>query len=437
MSSWANDKRQLTVVALVAVIAVLVATGVWQLSRLGAGRHITAYFTNASALFEDNAVQMKGVTIGTINKITPEGDKVRVDMTVTDSEVQLPAELNAAVVSPSLVTGRNVTVFPAYTGGPELADGAVIPIERTAVPLGVDDLTKTATELSKALGPDGLNKKGVLNDSLDVLAQNLDGNGQAINDTIRNLGALGSTLSGSSDDLFGTVTELQKFVAMLKENDGTVREFNERIADVSGVLSDQREELGEALRDLATALDDVTVFIRDNRAALKSNVDRLTEVTRVLVEQRKALTEILDLAPSALANLANTYDASTGTLNTRANLQELANPSLPTICKLLTGAIPIPVPLPGPLPPDVTSLCSIVPTAGLPTVQQVITGLQTGQLPPFPGLMPLPKESPGPAAARPSGSTQPATPGQDAPAQGQSEQPPADDSSDDGSGGGA
>ncbi|MGI5127340.1 MCE family protein [Pseudonocardia sp. CA-107938] len=411
--SWANDKRQLTVVALVAVVAVLVAAGVWQISRMGAGRHLTAYFANASALFEDNAVQMKGVAIGTIDKITPEGDKVRVDMTITDPEVKLPAELKAAVVSPSLVTGRNVTVFPAYTGGPELQDGAVIPIERTAVPLGVDDLTRSATKLSKALGPQGLNKQGVLNDSLGVLSSNLDGNGQAINDTIRNLGALGSTLSGSSDDLFGTVTELQKFVAMLKDNDSTVREFNERIADVSGVLADQREELGEALRDLATALDDVTVFIRDNRAALKSNVDRLAEVTRVLVEQRKALTETLDLAPAALSNLANTYDASTGTLNTRANLQELAQPPIYTICKLIDGQANLPVKL--------IDLCKQLPLANqLPTAQQLITGLQNGQLPPFPGLMPLPKESSGSAAA---------------PAPKQAT-PPADDSSDDSSSGG-
>lgn len=392
--SWVSDKRQLTTAALVAVVAILAAVGVWQAARLGSGRHVTAYFTNASALFEDNAVQMKGVPIGTIDKITPEGDRVRVDMTITDPDVKLPADVKAAIVSPSLVTGRNVTLFPAWTGGPELTDGAVIPLERTAVPLGVDDLTRTATELAKALGPGGLNEQGVLTDSLEVLAENLDGNGQAINDTIVDLGALGSTLSGSSEDLFATITELQRFVAMLKENDRTLREFNERIADVSGVLADQREELGEALRDLATALDDVTVFIRDNRAALRSNVDRLTEVTRVLVEQRAALTEILDLAPAALSNLANVYDASSGTLNTRANLQELANPPIYMVCKLVDDALNAPV--------ELANLCKQLPLVDqLPSLQQIITGLQSGQLPPFPGLMPLPTD-PAPGGTAPA-----------------------------------
>lgn len=413
MSSWANDKRQLTVVALVAAIAVLVAAGVWQAGKIGTGRTVSAYFTNASALFEDNAVQMKGVTIGSIDKITPEGDRVRVDMTITADDVALPAELSAAVVSPSLVTGRNVALFPVYTGGPELVDGAVIPLERTKVPLGVDDLYSSATELSKALGPNGLNKEGVLNDALTVAAQNLDGNGQAINDTINNLGALGGTLSSSSDDLFGTITELQKFVEMLKENDSAVREFNERVADVSGILADQREELGEALSSLATALDDVTVFVRDNRAILKSNVDRLTEVTRVLVQQRAALTEILDLAPAALSNLANVYDASIGTLNTRANINELQSPLIFSVCKLVAQGAPV-----DPSVADqLKAICKQLPLAeALPSVADIISALQSGQPPPFPGLMPLPV-APGGAAAGPPAS---ATPGPNsAPATGQ------------------
>ncbi|MDN5857710.1 MAG: MCE family protein [Pseudonocardia sp.] len=396
MSSWGTDKRQLTVVALVGVIAVLVAVGVWQVGKIGSGRALTAYFSNASALFEGNVVQLKGVPIGEIDTITPEGEQVRVDMTITDSSVKLPAELSAAVVSPSLVTGRNVALFPAYTGGPELADGTVIPIERTKVPLGIDDLTRTATELSKALGPEGLNEQGVLGDALTVLGRNLDGNGQAVNDTINSLGELGGTLSGSSEDLFATITELQRFVEMLKNNDSTVREFNERIADVSGVLADQRDELGEALASLATALDDVTVFVRDNRAALKSNVDKLTEVTRVLVQQRAALTETLDLAPAALSNLANVYDASSGTLNTRANLNELANPPIFAICKLVDGAADLPL--------KVANLCKQLPVLDqLPTIQQIITGVQTGKPPPFPGLMPLPTDPAAGGTGEPTG----------------------------------
>ncbi len=88
--TWLQDKKQLQTVALVAVVAVLAAAGIWQIGKLGGGRTVSAYFTNTSALFEGNAVQMLGVPIGSVDKITPEGDKVRVDMTITDDDVRLP-----------------------------------------------------------------------------------------------------------------------------------------------------------------------------------------------------------------------------------------------------------------------------------------------------------------------------------------------------------
>ena len=218
-------------------------------------------------MFEDNSVRVLGVPVGDIVSITPEGTRVRVEMRIDDPELKLPADAKAVVVSPSLVTGRYVQLTPTWAGGPELADGAVIPLERTAVPLGVDDLARTATQLADALGPKGVNSQGALSDALDVGAANLDGNGRALNDTIRNLGELSGTLADSREDLFGTVTELQSFTSMLAANDGEVREFNRRLADVAGFLADERGDLATAVRELSIALGEVADFVRDNRGS--------------------------------------------------------------------------------------------------------------------------------------------------------------------------
>ena len=396
-------------VALGSVLAVLLAAGVWILSTSGGGRALTAYFSNASALFPDNEVVVLGVPVGTIDTITPEGTQVRVDMTITDPDLKLPADAKAAVISPSLVTGRYVQLLGTYRGGPELADGATIPLSRTAVPLGVDDLTRTATQLSQALGPNGLNKTGALSQALKVGAANLDGNGQALNDTIRNLGDLSGTLNGSSDDLFGTVTELEKFTSTLAANDGQVREFNGKLADVSTFLAGQRSQLGEALKELSTALADVSAFVKDNRAALKTNVGGLTDVTRTLVDQQRALTEVLDVAPAATSNLINTYNASSGTLDTRPDLNELANPPLVTLCKLLgiPGAG-----TPG-IPQNVTDACTsigglVTGAVPLPSTTDVLTALYAGKPPPVAGLA-LPTV-PGVGSTPPTGGTQVAQP---------------------------
>ncbi|GAA4547879.1 MCE family protein [Pseudonocardia xishanensis] len=432
--SWSQDRRALQITALVGIVAVLVATGVWLVAK-GGGRKVTAYFTNTSALFEDNEVRVLGVPVGKIDTITPEGTRVRVDMTLTDSAVHLAPDAKAAVVSPSLVTGRYVQLFPTVAeDAPQLADGATIPLERTAVPLGVDDLARTATELSRALGPNGANSTGAVSDALNVGAANLVGNGQALNDTITGLGNLSSTLAGSSDDLFGTVTELQKFTRTLAQDDAKVREFNGRLADVTGFLADERQELGGALHDLGIALGDVAGFVRDNRAAIRSNVDRLSDVTTVLVEQRRALTEILDVAPLGVSNLANTYNGSSGTLDTRANINELSNPLIYTVCSQIDKATPAQLQaLTGLL-----EVCKALPDPGLlPTPVQVLDSIYKGQAIPVAGLaiptIPLPTgQNPNPAAPPQQGAA-PALPLPAAPTQAPA--PPAQQDSGGGIGG--
>ncbi len=393
---------------LACVLAVLVAASVSVVATHTGGRHISAYFTDASALFPDNQVMVLGVPVGTIDTITPEGGQVRVDMTITDPDVRLPADAKAAVVSPSLVTGRYVQLLPPWRGGPELPDGAVIPLSRTAVPLGVDDLARTATQLADALGPNGANRSGALSDALTVGARNLDGNGQAVNDSIRNLGGLSSTLSGSSADLFGTVTDLETFTSGLARSDDQVGAFNGRLADVTGFLAGQRGELGGALADLSRALGDVAGFVRDNRGALHHDVDGLTDVTATLVDQQRALTEVLDVAPAAESNLVETYNGSSGTLDTRADINELANPPLVTLCKLL-GAPggKTPAGVPAAVTDACSSLSSVVSGAvPLPSATDVLTALYANQPLPVAGLA-LPTV---PAPAPGVGSTPPSVP---------------------------
>jgi phospholipid/cholesterol/gamma-HCH transport system substrate-binding protein len=374
------------VIVIGGVLAVLVAAGVWWLAPRP-GRTITAYLNSAVGVFPDNEVLVLGVPVGRITTVAPHGRHVKVVMSI-DRAVEVPAGASAVVLSPSLVAGRSIQLTPAYTGGPTMPDGAVIPLERTAVPLGVDDLTRAANDLAIMLGPRGVNRNGALSDALDVAASNLTGNGQAVNDTIGNVAQLSETLAGSRKELFDTVTQLQSFVSTLAANDAQVRQFTSQLADVSNFLAGERADLGTVLRELSLALGEVAAFVQDNRAVLRSNVDRLTEVTAVLVRQREALGRILDTAPTALSNLNNAYNSSSGTLDTRLNIEELRAPPILLVCELLRRGTPREVPAIlahtcRALEPQLTGA---VP---LPTAAEVITALQTGQPPPLP-LLALP-----------------------------------------------
>ncbi|MGH3813888.1 MAG: MCE family protein [Pseudonocardiaceae bacterium] len=371
------------VIAIGCLLGLLATTGVWWLTR-GTERTITAYFTSAVGVFPDNEVRILGVPVGRITSLQPQGPVVKVVMTIDDS-VDVPANASAVVVSPSLVAGRSIQLTPAYMRGPKMPDGGVIPLERTAVPLGVDDLARAANDLATMLGPNGANRQGALSDLLDVGASNLGGNGQAINDTIGNVAQLSATLAGSRKDLFATITQLQSLVSTLAANDAQVRQFNAQLAEVSNLLAGERGDLSAALRQLSIALGEVAAFVQDNRAVLRSNVDRLTEVTAVLVRQRDALAQILDTAPLGLGNLSNAYNASSGTVDTRVNLEELRSPPILLVCELLRRGTPRQVPA------TLAQTCralepQLTGAVPLPSVAQVITALQAGQPPPLPML---------------------------------------------------
>src|SRR5690606_10466164 len=116
----------------------------------------------------------------------------------------------AAVISPSIVGDRFIQLTPAWTSGPELADGARLGLDRTATPLELDEIFGSLNDLTVALGPDGANRPdasgtGALTRLLDSTARNFGGQGAQFNATLKNLGKLTQTLADNKDDLFGTV----------------------------------------------------------------------------------------------------------------------------------------------------------------------------------------------------------------------------------------
>ncbi|TWP46340.1 MCE family protein [Lentzea tibetensis] len=371
-------------IAIACVIALVASFAMWWIFAGANSRKITAHFAAAVGVYPGSDVRVLGVRVGTIEDVVPEGKTVKVVFSV-DRSVRIPSQAQAVVVAPSVVSDRYVQLAPVYTGGPTIGDNAVIPRERTATPVELDELYASLDKLTTALGPNGANADGALADLLNSAAKNLDGNGQALNDTIKNLGQATRTLSGSKEDLFATVDNLQKFTAMLAANDSQVRDFNNQLATVAGFLADDREDLGAALKELATALGVVQGFIKDNRDVLKSNVDKLASITQVLVNQRAALAETLDVAPLALGNLQNSYNASSGTLDTRADINELNQPPIVLICKLVQQATPNNV------PPLLAQTCQqLEPILSgkdkLPTPAQIVGDLSAGKVP-----LPLPQ----------------------------------------------
>ncbi|QKV79286.1 MCE family protein [Amycolatopsis sp. Hca4] len=377
----ARGRSLVTWLAFACVLALIVTAGLYLVFRSSNGVKLSAYFGKTVGLYAGSSVRVLGVPVGQVTDVTPEGDAVRVDMEVDGAP--LPADVGAVVVAPSLVSDRYVQLTPAYDNGPVLASGTVLPRGRTATPVELDDLYSSLDKLSTALGPNGANSGGALSGVLDTAANTLKGNGTSLNSTVGQLAQLAKTLDGSKDDLFSTVQNLNSFTGALAQSDQQLNEFYGRVADVSRFLAADSNDVGAALQSLGGALGDVQQFVNDNKTALESNVDKLASLSKVLVDQRAALAEVLDIAPTGATNFINSYDAASGTIAVRDNLNELTNPPILTVCRLISSFTPKEV------PDTLGNICKqLAPVLDgalkLPTIPQVLNSLQNGTLPPLP-----------------------------------------------------
>lgn len=307
-------------VGVAVILAVTLAAAGLVLWRLqGSTRVVTAHFSRVVGIYEGSDVRILGVKVGEIRTVVPEGRSVRVSMEY-DARYRIPADARAVIVPPSLVSDRYIQLTPAYRGGPALPDGADLPLWRGVTPLELDDVYAALDELATALGPGGANATGELSRLLSVGRDNLEGNGERLGETLRGLSAALETLADSREDMFGSIDNLQRFTEMLADTDTEVRRFNRQLAGVSEQLAAERDELSAALRNLGIALRHVAKFVKDNRAELVRNVDALTDVSAALVRQREALIDVLDIGPTGMQNLALSYNAKSGTTDTRSNL---------------------------------------------------------------------------------------------------------------------
>ncbi len=313
----------------VVVAAALAAGGVLLYRAANRGTEITAYFAESIGVYPGSTVRVLGVPVGTVSSVQPDGARVKV-MMLLNNGVAIPARADAVVIAPSVVADRYIQLTPAYTGGPQIAAGAVIPVTRTAVPVEVDQVYASLAKLANAFGPNGANKNGALSALVKTGAANLAGNGGYLRKMIAEFGGLSKTLGNSSGNLFATIAYLQQFTTMLKNNNGQVQLAENQLAQVFGFLASDRQDMSAAISQLAIALNQVKGFVGSNRALIESNVSKLAAITSLLVRERASLAEALDVAPLAADNLVGAYNAASHTLVSRGYLGELIRGNVPT-----------------------------------------------------------------------------------------------------------
>lgn len=322
--------------SLAVVLAVTLAAGVVVATRYSdrAGKvWVTAYFENTNGLFAGDDVRILGVPVGRVDRIEPQPTRAKVTFWV-DRKHPVPADAKAVILSPQLVTGRTIQLTPAYTGGPTMPTGTVIPQERTAVPVEWDDVRVQLQRLTKLLAPTDPGSTSTLGAVINTAADNLRGQGADIRETVIRLSQALATLGDHSSDIFTTFTNLSTLVSALHDSADLLEQLNANMAAVTSLIADDPQKVARTVEDLGDVIGDVKDFADDNREAIGTATDKLASISDVLVASLDDIEQTLHIAPGTVSNFYNIFEPANGALTGALAVNNFANP-----ISFLCGAI--------------------------------------------------------------------------------------------------
>ena len=232
------------------------------------------------------------------------------------------------ILNPTLVASRAIQLEPAYKGGPVLADNAVIPVERTQVPMEWDELRNSITNIISKLGPTPEQPKGPFGEVIESFANGLAGKGKQINTTLSSLSQALTALNEGRGDFFAVVRSLALFVNALHQDDQQFVALNQNLAQFTTHLAHSDHDLANAIQQFDGLLTTVRPFLDKNREVLTHDINNLADVTNTLVQPDplNGLETALHVLPTAAANINQIYHPSHGSVVAIPSITNFANP---------------------------------------------------------------------------------------------------------------
>ena len=310
---------------------------------VGCGRsdgsyHLTAYFDRTIGLYESGDVQVMGMAVGRVDSIEIDGTLVRVEMTI-DDDVPLPADVRATIGQTQLIGERNVVLFPPWDAEKEaadaarMADGDVIPRERTEVPVEPDEGLQAFNDLAESL--DGDVVRQFVSDSADVL----EGRGDRIGAAIDQAAGLGTALAEIDQQLVDAADNLHVLAGSLATRDEQLGALVDDFAQASEVLAAERDGIRSFLSSLVELTAQGRGLLDAYGEQLPGDIAAATALASILERNTSSLDQLLSAFPQLAIGVANAYQPAIDGLYLRANASASAQALLDVLVNQL-GVLP-------------------------------------------------------------------------------------------------
>ena len=284
------------------------------------GHDITAYFPSAIGLYKTGNVLVLDHPIGTITNVVLEDTRVRVDMHIRD-DVPLPADVHATIEATTVLGERSITLFPSWSpqleaaSTPRLQDHAVIPIERTSVPVEPDDGLKAFNQLVSSLDPQLVGS--LVTDSATIL----DGRGKVIGSAIDSASSLSETLAAVDEPMLAAARSFNQIAGTLNARGDQLRALIDDFGTAVHDLATQRDAEQRLLAGLVGLTDQTSSILDVHGQQLPTTIATLVATTQVMAANAQTFDTLLNVFPTVADSFQRAYSPDLGGFLLKVNTE--------------------------------------------------------------------------------------------------------------------
>ena len=276
----------------------------------GDDRTMVVYVPKARSFYKESKVKVMGADVGLVDKVENQGDKVKVTFHIR-RDVPLPRGVQASIVPLNLIGERNLVLHPAWKPGEAKETANVIPIERTHVPVEVDDALSSFTNLANALDPTKMQT------ALGTAADTVQGNGKEFNATLEQSARLIENVAGQDQDLIEVARNLDRLAGVVRGREQVLGTMIRDFAEASRVLSSERGELQELISGILELAKNGDKLIQKYKGNLPYDLAVLTRAALVLKGNAKEIAQLLHVLPGIGDALIGGYNPKNKSLQIR------------------------------------------------------------------------------------------------------------------------
>ncbi|GAA2598480.1 MCE family protein [Actinomadura fulvescens] len=276
----------------------------------GGDRTMTVYLPKARSFYKDSKVKVMGADVGLVDSVENQGDKVKVTFHIRD-DVPLPQGVQASVVPLNLVGERNLVLHPAWKPGQPKETSNEIPINRTSVPVEVDDALSSFTNLANALDPTKMQN------ALGEAADSFRGNGREFNATLEQSARLVENVAGQDRQLIEVARNLDRLAGVVRGREQVLGQLIRDFGEATRVLSAERGEIQQLITGILELSKNGDKLIQKYKGQLPYDLAVLTKVALMLKGNSKQLALLVKSLPGIGEALIGGYNPANKSLQIR------------------------------------------------------------------------------------------------------------------------